>query len=494
MFACVTDGEAGAGAASCICCQPALRSADRRITRELSRRGMLAGAAGAFAGLGLAPRANAQAARPAPPTVITNFRLFDGKSPGLRGGQSLRIEDGRIKQLAGAGQGAPEGAQLVDCGGRVLMPGLIDAHWHVMFASLDPAQLMTADIGFVFLSASAQAERTLMRGFTTVRDLGGPSFALKKAIDSGLAVGPRIYPCGAVVTTTGGHGDMRMNADVPRSPGGPQSQLENIGAAAIADSADEVRLRVREQLFLGASQIKMIGGGGVASPRTTLDMTTFTVPELRAGLEAAADRNTYVAVHAYPPAAIQRAIEAGVQCIEHGHLMDEATAKLMADKGVWLSTQPFIDETDNAPMTGQSRTNLLQVLAGTPNMYGYAKKYGIKTAWGSDLLFSTKVTERQGVLLSHMSRWYSNAGALRMATSGNAELLALSGPRNPYPGKLGVIEDGAYADLLVVNGDPLQDLSLFAEPDKNLVVIMKDGRIHKDARAGPALTMGSVTE
>ncbi len=134
-----------------------------------------------------------------------------------------------------------------------------------MFASLNPAQLLTADIGFVFLSASAQAERTMMRGFTTVRDLGGPSFPLKKAIDSGLAVGPRIYPCGAMITTTGGHGDMRMNSDVPRSPGGPEP-TRSLGAAAIADSADEVRLRVREQLFLGASQIQMISGGGVASP------------------------------------------------------------------------------------------------------------------------------------------------------------------------------------------------------------------------------------
>jgi imidazolonepropionase-like amidohydrolase len=455
---------------------------------------VLAGATSALAGIGFAARAQTTAPQPTPPIVVTNFQLFDGKSPSLRGGQSLRIENGRIKQVAGAGQGAPEGARLVDCGGRVLMPGLIDAHWHVMFSSLSPAQLMTVDVGFIFLSASAQAERTLMRGFTTVRDLGGPSFALKKAIDSGLAVGPRIYPCGAVITTTGGHGDMRMNSDVPRSPGGPQSQIESSGAAAIADSADEVRLRVREQLFLGASQIKLVGGGGVASPRTTLDMTTFTVPELHAGVEAAAARNTYVAVHAYPPAAIQRAIEAGAQCIEHGHLLDEATAKLMADKGVWLSTQPFIDESDNAPMTGQSRANLLQVLAGTPTMYGYAKKYGIKTAWGSDLLFSSEVAERQGVLLTHASRWYSNAEALRMATSGNAELLALSGPRNPYPGKLGVIEDGAYADLLVVAGDPLKDLNLFANPDKNLVVIMKDGRIHKDARAGPATVMGSVIE
>ena len=145
MFTCVTDDEAGAGAASCLCCQPTLRSADRRITSELSRRAMLAGAASVVAGLGFAPRASAQATRAAPPTVITNFQLFDGKSSSLRGGQSLRIEDGRIKQVAGAGQGAPEGARLIDCGGRVLMPGLIDAHWHVMFASLNPAQLLTAD-------------------------------------------------------------------------------------------------------------------------------------------------------------------------------------------------------------------------------------------------------------------------------------------------------------------------------------------------------------
>ena len=261
------------------------------------------------------------------------------------------------------------------------------------------------------------------------------------------------------------------------------SDIEREGAVAIADSPDEVRLRVREQLFLGASQIKLVGGGGVNSPRTTLDMLTFTVPELHAGVEAAGDRNTYVAVHAYPPAAIKRAIDAGAQCIEHGHLMDEAAAKLMADKGIWLSTQPFIDESDNAPMTGQSRINLLQVLAGTPKLYGYAKKYGIKTAFGTDLLFSPQMAERQGVLLTHLTRWYGNAEILRMATSANAELLALSGPRNPYPGKLGVIEKGAHADLLVVAGDPLQDISLLAAPDKSLVVIMKNGTIHKDIRA-----------
>src|SRR6516162_6442831 len=148
------------------------------------------------------------------------------------------------------------------------MPGLIDAHVHTIFAGLPVSSLFTADMGYIFLAAGEEAERTLMRGFTTVRDLGGPSFALKQAIDDGLARGPRIYPCGAMITTTGGHTDMRPLSDLPRSPGGPLSYLERTGSANLADSADEVRLRVREQLLQGASQIKLVGGGGVASPRT----------------------------------------------------------------------------------------------------------------------------------------------------------------------------------------------------------------------------------
>jgi imidazolonepropionase-like amidohydrolase len=479
MFTCTPVDVAEPSATPCWCCQPALQAADRRITRNLSRRGMLAGA---FAGLGLASGARAATPAQTPPTVFANFMLFDGTSPALRGGLRLLIEDGRIKQIVSGEVAPPAGAQLIDCGGRVLMPGLIDAHWHVIFAGLPITTLMTADIGFIVLAASAQAERTLMRGFTTVRDLGGPAFPLKQAIDSGLAAGPRIYPSGAMITTTGGHGDLRPISDLPRSPGGPPSEVERTGAASIADSADEVRLRVREQLLLGASQIKLVGGGGVSSPRTTLDMLTFGEAELRAGIQAAADRNTYVAVHAYPPAGVRRAIDAGAQCIEHGHLMDESTAKLMADKGIWLSTQPFVGEDDQTPLSGQSRTNFLQVLAGTAAMYPLAKKHGIKTAFGSDLLFSPELTERQGVMLTHLTRWYSNVEVLKMATSGNAELMALSGPRNPYPGKLGVVEEGAYADLLLVNGDPLRDINLLASPDQNLVVIMKDGKIYKDAR------------
>ena len=264
----------------------------------------MAGIGASVAALGLPRSARAQGASdPTPPIVFTNFLLFDGKSNALRGGLALIVEGGRIKAVATGDPAGPEGSRTIDCGGRVVMPGLIDAHWHCIFAALPIPTLFAADVGYIFLAASAEAERTLMRGFTTVRDLGGPSFALKQAIDEGLVPGPRIYPCGAMITTTGGHGDMRPLSDLPRSPGGPVSSMERTGAANIADSADEVRLRVREQLLQGASQIKLVGGGGVSSPRTTLDMLTFSEPELRAGVEAAADRNTYVAVHAYPPAA-----------------------------------------------------------------------------------------------------------------------------------------------------------------------------------------------
>jgi imidazolonepropionase-like amidohydrolase len=185
-------------------------------------------------------------------------------------------------------------------------------------------------------------------------------------------------------------------------------------------------------------------------------------------------------VHAYPPAQIQRAIAAGVQCIEHGHLMDEATAMLMAEKDIWLSTQPFVRDDDFPPLTGQSRINLLQVIAGTNTVYALAKEHKIKTAFGTDLLFSSEITERQGLMLTHLTRWYDNADILKTATSVNAELLAMSGPRNPYQGKLGVIEEGALADLLVIDGNPMEDIGLVARPDKNFMVIMKDGKIYKD--------------
>ena len=286
---------------------------------------------------------------------------------------------------------------LIDAGGRTLMPGLIDMHWHTMMVRPTPAALLAGDVGHLNLVAGAEATDTLMRGFTTVRDLGGPAFGLKRAIDENTVVGPRIFPSGAIITVTSGHGDFRQPFEVPRMLGAPQSRGEQTGAAMIADSPDEVRVRVREQLMLGASQIKLTAGGGVASPHSPLDASTFTEAELRAAVEAAGNWGTYVTVHAYTPESIQRAIVAGVKCIEHGHLMDEATAKLIAEKGIWLSTQAFPDEMADAfPPGSFEREKAMEVFAGTDRTFALAKKYKIKTAFGTDILFSPSLAHVTG--------------------------------------------------------------------------------------------------
>jgi imidazolonepropionase-like amidohydrolase len=331
------------------------------------------------------------------------------------------------------------------------------------------------------LLAARAAEQTLLRGFTTVRDAGGPAFSLKRAIDGGVVPGPRMYPSGALISQTSGHGDFRMPWDLPRAAGGPLTQMERDGHVAIADSPDEVRLRAREQLRLGATQIKLMAGGGVTSPHDPLDSTQFTLPEMRAAVEAAENWNTYVMVHAYTPRSIRQAVEAGVRCIEHGQLIDEPTAELLARRDVWLSLQPFLDDEDaTAGLSPHGHAKQHEMIRGTPLAYELAKRYNIKTAFGTDTLFEPKAAGRQGAQLTKLLRWYSPAAALAMATRGNAELLSMCGPRNPYPGKLGVVEEGALADLLLVDGDPLSDLRLIEEPAQNFVVIMKDGIVYKD--------------
>src|SRR5688572_14142438 len=287
---------------------------------------------------------------PAPLTVFENVRIFDGKSGQLSANMNVLVRGNTIEKISKDPipiDGDPS-AKIIAGGGRTLMPGLIDAHWHAMLVRPTPAQLLVDDVGYMNLVAGAEATDTLMRGFTTVRDLGGPAFGLKRAIDEGVVAGPRIYPSGAIITVTSGHGDFRQPFELPRRVGTPQSRGEQTGAAMIADSPDEVRVRVREQLLQGASQIKLTAGGGVASPHSPLDASTFTEPELRAAVEAAENWGTYVAVHAYTPISVQRSIAAGVKCIEHAHLMDERTAELIADKGIWLSTQAFPNELADA--------------------------------------------------------------------------------------------------------------------------------------------------
>ncbi len=417
-------------------------------------------------------------------TMFQNVRIFDGKGSTLSGPQNVLVRGNRIERISGKPIPTDRSATtlLIDGSGRTLMPGLIDAHWHTMLVRPTPAQLLTGDIGHLNLVAGAEATDTLMRGFTTVRDVGGPSFGLKRAIDEGIVAGPRIFPSGAIITVTSGHGDFRQPNELPRTLGTTQSRQEVTGAAMVADSPDEVRVRVREQLMQGASHIKLTAGGGVASPHSPLDASTFTEAELRAAVEAAENWGTYVTVHAYTPVSIRRAIAAGVKCIEHGHLMDEETAKLIADNGIWLSMQAFPDELANAfPHGSFEREKAMEVFAGTDKTYKLAKKYGIKTAFGTDILFSPALAQIHGTLLTKLVQWYTPAETLAMATGTNAELLALSGKRNPYPGTLGVVEEGALADLLLVDGDPLADINLLDQPEKNLLVIMKDGRVYKNS-------------
>ncbi len=332
-------------------------------------------------------------------TVFQDVRIFDGKSSELSALSHVLVRGNKIERISAQPIPTDRRADTVVIagGGRTLMPGLIDMHWHAMLVRPMPAQTMAWDVGYANLVAGDEATDTLLRGFTTVRDLGGPSFGLKRAIDEEVIAGPRIYPCGAVITITSGHGDFRQPFEVPRILGGRLSRMEQLGGSMVADSPDEVRVRVREQLMFGATQIKLTAGGGVASPHSPLDASTFTEAELRAAVEAAENWGTYVTVHAYTPASIQRAIAAGVKCIEHGHLMDEATARLIAEKEIWLSTQPFPDEMANAfPPGSQEHAKALQVFAGTNATYRLAKKHKLKTAFGTDILFSPALRSGKG--------------------------------------------------------------------------------------------------
>ncbi len=439
---------------------------------------------GVVLGLGALAGGPGHAQAPGPAAVIIeNVRIFNGTSDRLSPPSHVLVLGNVISRISATPVAAPPNASVtrIQGAGRTLMPGLIDAHTHLMFASVPAAAALTSDMGFLTVAAVKTANDMLLRGFTSVRDLGGPTLGLKRGIDAGLVPGPRIWPSGAFISQTGGHGDFRLPSELPARPG-EFTFTERIGAAAIADSPETVRVRAREQLALGASQLKLMAGGGVSSSYDPLDVTQYTVEEIRAAVQAAENWGTYVTVHAYTPRAVQQAIEAGVKCIDHGHLLDDATAKLMADKGVWWSLQPFLDDRPSPfPEGSPNRLKQLEMFGGTDAAYALAKKYTIKTAWGTDALFDAQVSALQGAQLAKMVRWYTPAQALRMATADNAELLALSGLRSPYPGKLGVVQKDALADLLLVDGDPLQDITLLADPAQTLLVVMKDGKIYKNS-------------
>ena len=433
--------------------------------------------------LTLALSVTAMAADPAPvaKTLFTNVNVFDGEHEKLIGNASVLVEGNLIKQVSTESFKA-DGATVIDGKGRTLMPGLIDAHYHPMMAALPLADLLSSRDGWINLMAAKNAERLLQQGFTTVREAAGNSFSLKRAIDQGFYPGPRIYPSGPMISQTSGHGDYRPATAVPADLDAPLLYVERNGYGIVADGVPEVIKRVREALRMGATQVKLASGGGVASNFDPLDVAQYTYEELKAAVVVAETWNTYVMVHAYTPTAIQTALKAGVRSIDHGQLIDEESAKMIAEKGAWLVLQPFLDDEDAIffPEGSAQRKKFVTMTAGTDTAYRLAKKYKLNTAFGTDVLFDAKLAEKQGKQLAKLKRWYTPYEVLKMATYDNAQLLKLCGPRDPYPGELGVVKEGAYADLILVDGNPLEDLDLIVDTAKNFVVIMKDGKIYKN--------------
>lgn len=463
----------------CLCSSPIVHRINRRIEAGLSRRSVMRGAAGAMLAASLGA-ATGPAAADSRAILFTNAPIFDGRSGSLRRDTSVLVSGSRIEALLPAGQEVVD-ARVIDGGGRVLMPGLIDAHWHAMLAGISQIIALTAEAPYVHLVAAREAERTLLRGFTSVRDMGGPTFPLKRAIDQGIATGPRIFPSGAMISQTAGHGDFRPKSELPRTALSGLTAAEVSGVAMIADGRAEVLRRVREQLLLGASQIKIMVGGGVSSLYDPITTTQYTPDEIRAAVEAAEDWETYVAAHVYVPKGIIRAIDNGVMSIEHGQLADEAAVRRIVDADAWWSLQPFLfDEDSNPKSTAEQREQQQMVAEGTEHAYMLGKEFNAKMAWGTDILFSPGRTWTQNRQLAKLKRWFTPSEVLTMATSRNAELCGLSGPRNPYPGPLGVIEEGALADMLLVDGNPLEKIDLIADPEQNFKIIMKDGIIYKD--------------
>lgn len=414
--------------------------------------------------------------------LITNVSVFDGQNQDLIVDASVLIEGNTIKTVS-TGKMDLGDATVIDGKGGTLMPGMIDNHWHVSFAEIPVDILAVGDVSEVALRGAIGAEATVMRGFTTVRDMGGNPFAIKKLVDAGELVGPRIYPSGPPISQTSGHFDFRSKNAVPANPADPLDYWERNAILMTADGVPEVTKRVREALRMGATQIKLAAGGGTSSSFDPLDVQQYTLEEIRAAVEVASTWNTYVTVHAYTPTAVQTAIEAGVKVVEHGQLLEDETMALLAEKDIWLSLQPFVIEDDSEyaanPFVKAKQKVMVQ---GTAKAYELAKKHGLKVAFGTDVLFSPgggiQQNKMVALLGSHFD--YTPYEALRMVTYDNAQLLKLSGPRDPYPEEKGIIAEGALADLIIVAGNPLDDLSLVADPDQNFDLIMKDGVIHKN--------------
>ncbi len=401
-----------------------------------------------------------------------NFEMLDPDAGELRGGHELVVEGGTIKEVSDRPIKLAD-AGVVDCGGRTVMPGLIDSHVHVVLSDVVLRNLESVPLTLMTARAADLMHRMLDRGFTSVRDTGGADWGLKEATEKGLLPGPRLFIAGRAIGPTGGHSDGRRRTDF-----GVRCQCCNAlsFSMGIADGVSQVRRAVREQMRQGCDQVKIMMSGGVASPYDPLDSLQFSVGEVEAAVEEAHAFGRYVCAHAYTPKAITRAANAGVRTIEHGNLIDDASAKLMAEKGMFLVANlvTYFEMKKRAAEYGMSADMLAKndlVIDGALKSLEICKRHGIPVAYGTDLLGQLQMEQSEEFTLR--ARVLSPAEIIRSATTIGAQIVRMEG-------KLGCIAADAFADLLVVDGNPLKDLALLGDQGKHLSLIMKAGRLHKN--------------
>ena len=404
--------------------------------------------------------------------LFRNFRMLDPERDELIGGCELLVEGERIQELSDKGVRVPA-ATAVDCGGRTLMPGLIDCHSHCVLSEVFIRQLENVPVTLMTARAVVALKAMLERGFTTVRDTGGADWGLKAAVADGLIDGPRLFISGRPLGPTGGHSDARRRTDA-----GPPCRCCHALAfvMATADGEAEVRKAVREEMRQGCDQVKIMMSGGVASPYDPLDSLQFSPGEVAAAVEEAQAFGRYVCAHAYTPEAIERAAHAGVRTIEHGNLIDDARARLMASKGMLLVANLVTYYAMREPgavlgLTADMQAKNELVIEGGLRSLEICKRAGVPVAYGTDLLGPLQAEQSREFVLRR--EVLSAAEIIRSATLVGARVLR-------QEGKLGCLRPGAFADLLIVEGNPLKDISLLQTPEKSLAAIMKAGRFYRN--------------
>jgi imidazolonepropionase-like amidohydrolase len=402
--------------------------------------------------------------------LLRNLSLLEPDIGTLQGGMEIRVDGGVIAEVGEAL--TPGSAEVVDCGGRVVMPGLIDSHVHVMLTTVNIRALESVPLTLGGARAAAGMRAMLGRGFTSVRDTGGADWGLKQAVEEGAIVGPRLFIAGQAIGPTGGHSDPRRRTDVF----GGRCHCCNAMAFSmcVSDGVSEVRKAAREQMRQGADQVKIMMSGGVASPYDPLDSLQFSEGEVAAAVEEAGAFGRYVCAHAYTPAAITRAAHAGVRTIEHGNLIDAASAGLMAGKGMFLVANlvAYYAMKERAAEFGMTREMLAKnelVIDGGLRSLDICRQAGVPVAYGSDLLGELQTDQSREFLLRR--EVLSNLEIIRSATSVGAQITRMEG-------RIGTLRPGAFADLLVLDGDPLKDLAVFQDQGAHIAAIMKGGEFH----------------